>query len=261
MKDQVDDFFSVLFPGDNVGICMSSTIYGVDVITQDQIEDADFTKFQFFSINSLKGNRKDSNVTCFRNILLEFDDIEPKKQLEIIEYIPHTTLVWSGNKSYHCIISLETPCQTREDYDRLVRRIYDRVPNADKAAKNPSRFSRTPDAMRENDRKQHLIHVRGRVTNEQLENWLGPDVRPEPSPKLVYSHIGKRLLQGSTKYFLDFGAKPGSWNRSLYLAALDMSRCELPEDEIYARLEAVTGKLDASDKRTINSALKAVRNE
>lgn len=253
--------FNVLFPFGTEHICFSKDTYGTKLYDPDEYGALDLEQYSYFSINAMRDTRKDANVTCYRNILLEFDGISQSAQEELMESIPKSVVTWSGGKSYHCIISLAVPCESREEYDRLVKRIYDRVPEADRAAKNPSRFSRTPGAKRNNGKTQHLISVGTHITAHQLEHWLGPDVRPEEPKKLDYAPTGKRLLSGYTKYFLDFGAKEGSWNKSLYLATLDMVRSGLPEAEIFDRLVTVTGKLDASDRRTINSALKTARTE
>jgi hypothetical protein len=135
------------------------------------------------------------------------------------------------------------------------------VPDVDKQNKNPSRFSRVPGAKAIGRATQDLIYVGSRISLETLEAWLGPDAAPEEKAPKIALPATKRLLKGTTKYFLDFGAQPGRWNRSLYLAALDMARAGLDESVIYDKLEGVTGRLDASDKRTIASALRTARTE
>lgn len=252
------NFFDLLFEYTE-HICTSDTPYGIASAHQLYANHSNC----FFSINPLSGTRKDENVAVLRNILLEFDDMPLAEQLKTIAEIPHSTVVFSGGKSYHCIISLATPCETKAQYNTLVRRIYDRVPGVDKQNSNPSRFSRTPNAIRDNGTKQDLVEVRKRVTKAELEAWLGPDIAPELESIFDTFNPSRSLRQLSpyTLYFLNFGAEPGRWNRQLFLSALDMARCGQSQFQILQQLTEVTGKLDASDKRTINSAIKIVSEE
>ena len=261
MANNVLDFFFLLFDGHD-GFCVSKNVLGTKVYEGDMEFCDDFNDYQFFSINALTKKRKDENVTSFRNILLEFDDISLRDQLALINTIPKSTVVFSGGKSYHVIISLVNPCKNREEYNKLVKRIYDKVPQADKQAKNPSRFSRTPEAIRDNGKKQDLIYVGKRITDAELNQWLGPEPKEEAKEEYIKIPVGKgRILKGTTSYFLEFGAEPGSWNKDLFLAAMDMSRSGIPDSEIYERLYKITGKLDNSDHRTIKSALYNAKKE
>lgn len=250
-----DNFYAVLFePYERV--CWSRDIYGTTVVPVSMARQN--LGANFFSINPLIVGRLDANVTCFRNILLEFDDLPLREQTKVLNNVPWSTMVFSGGKSYHAVISLEQPCETREEYDALVQRILKKVPDADTSTKNPSRFSRAPLAMR-GEVKQKLVAVGNRVSRLRVEEWLGPE--ESPVPYVTTTSAGPRFLRGSTQYFLGFGAPDGQWNRELFLAALDMARAGHAENEIVLRLAAVTGKLDKTDRRTIRSALSTVAKE
>jgi len=255
----IEDFYATLFDPEDY-VCWSPNPYGVQSRPVTDLMNS--TANCFFSINPLKGKRCDANVTSYRNILLEFDTISLTEQLKLIATIPHSTLVYSGGKSYHAIISLEEACATKDDYDKLVRRIYDRLPDVDKSAKNPSRFSRAPGAKRDSGAVQDLIEVKEQVTRNELEAWLGPDVIEE-----AYS-IGNSdaahsqgRLNANTLWFLADGAEEGKWNKHLFMAALDLARCGRSEENIMETCAKVTGKLDNSDKRTIRSAIGIVLKE
>lgn len=220
---------------------------------------------QFFCINPLRLGRADSNVTVFRNILLEFDQgsIEEQTKLVLESGLPFTTMTFSGNKSIHVIISLETPCPDRQAYNALVARLYKKFPTCDPTCKNPSRLSRTPGATRDTGRLQGLLAINGRVSADALETFLGPaelpnvviaDFKNKPKRLAVKMHL-------NTMAFLHFGAPPGSWNISLFKAAADLYRCGLSKDEIRERLEAISGYLDHKDNQTIASAFRAVEKE
>lgn len=237
------------------GICIADNVYSTFVHNFYTEPAACFESIpQFFAINPLALTRKDANVTAYRNILVEFDNGSIAEQQQIISDsgCPFTTLTYSGGKSMHMIISLAEPCKTRAEYDALVERIYRKFPTCDTSARNPSRFSRTPGAARGRV-TQSLVACRSRVSRAELENFLGP--APAPTPRETQKPNKYKILLGSTMYFLAFGAPAGAWNRQLFLAALNMFRSGFTFDEAIGRLEEVTGHLDASDRRTVQSAL------
>lgn len=223
----------------------------------------------FFSINAMNRDktRADSSVVKYRNILIEMDRMPLDQQEQYISEIgmPYTTAVFSGKKSVHFIISLETELQDEQVYRAMVKRVYKAVGNdiVDQANKNPSRFSRLPFATRpDTGRLQQLLRINGRVPNATLEEWLlSRNVPAEevwenltPEPRSTFKNYGR--LYGATKNFLMFGAPKGEWNPRLFKASADLCRCGYNEDEAIAELQKVTGALDMFDLRTINSAFK-----
>lgn len=253
MKNQVE-YLKILFDSGDF-ICTADTPYSTaiqQVHTQIKLK-------QFICINALCGPRRDSNVTKFRNILVEFDKHDLSRQLEIIREskLPHSTIVFSGSKSFHVIISLETPMQNKEEYQRLVKRIYKKMGGADVvdiSTSNPSRFSRAPCVNRDNGRFQAIQFLGSRVDNKDLYYWLGPE--PIVEKKVQLKPTGR--LSAYTHYFLNFGAPNGSWNRQLFISVCDMARNGMDEDTIIEKCRTITGHLDSSDLKTIKSALRAV---
>lgn len=253
----IADFYTTLFDT-HEETCWSKDPYGVStapVATYAQHADKNY-----FVINPLHDRRLDVNVSCYRNVLLEFDEVSLPEQLLILADVPYSTLVYSGGKSYHAIISLETPCQSRAEYDALVRRIYDRVPKVDKQTKNPSRFSRAPGVKR-GTVEQRLIEVTSRILPTVLEHWLGPDTVIQTLELYPTGPQLGRILKGSTHYFMAFGAPHGEWNKSLFLSALDMARAGHAESHIVDCTKNINGHITASDKRTIASACKSASME
>lgn len=184
------------------------------------------------------GRRADCNVTSYRNILCEFDSGSIAEQRAIVASMPYSTLVFSGGKSLHAIISLESPCTDLASYKRLCKRIYAKLGDTvDKSASNPSRLSRCPHAMR-GDVKQELLDVRKRVSASELEAWLGPDTTTKDSSDLSFSNW-VRVLSPWTKDYLQWGAAPGSRNSSLFNAACDMFRAHYSYDEVLAKVSEV----------------------
>ncbi len=217
----------------------------------------------FFSINPMDVNskRSDEAVTSFRNFLLEFDNIPLEKQRSLGDKIPYSSEVFSGNKSIHYIISLETPLKTREEYDAVARRLMKAFPEADKSTKNPSRLSRFPGAHRPGGKEQLMLHMRGPVANDKFFLWLDKLAPVDDSgskPRTDWTSIERSLggINVFTRDFLQYGAEPGVWNITLFQAACDMVRNGFGYSDICAAMECITGHLDNNDKASIRSAVK-----
>lgn len=225
----------------------------------------------FFSINPMDPTktRSDSAVTKYRNILVEMDKMPLEQQDQHITEIgmPYSTAVYSGSKSIHYIISLEEELADEQIYRSFVKRVYRAVgmEYVDQTCKNPSRFSRLPGHIREEtEKEQKLLVVNKRVPNGELEEWLlSRGIKPEevwdnltPEARSDFKNPGR--LYAGTKNFLLYGAQKGEWNARIFKAAADMYRCGFNEEEIFNELIKVTGTLDFSDRKTIESA---IRNE
>lgn len=119
------------------------------------------------------GRRADMNVSAYRNFVFEMDSMPITDQKKIFEEcrIPFSTLVFSGSKSVHAILSLdhgldlqphrlESIMEYKRVWERLVAAIDwdakamgyvlpDGKPSfIDSACKNPSRFTRFPNSIR-----------------------------------------------------------------------------------------------------------------
>lgn len=249
-------FYKVLF-NSNESICRAKTVKGTDIYQSPWSIPGDYS---FFSINPLVDKRADANVTCYRNILLEFDSIPLKEQWEIIKNIPVSTIVYSGNKSYHAIISLEEPCTSRRSYDTLVNLIYAKVPQADRSARNPSRLSRSPSVTRSNGKKQYLMAVEARVSNKVMNMWLGTDIASiiSKATSMPSAPHMTRVLSPNTNWTLANGAPEGSRNVKAFNAACDMARAGYADEEAF---ELLASALDLSQRElfaAVRSAYKKV---
>ena len=249
-------FYDVLFNADE-NVCFGKTVYDTHVCP---LAHAITTEYQFISINPLKDNRADANVTEYRNILCEFDTGSIAEQMDALQAsgLPYSTLVFSGSKSLHAIISLEYPCKDRLEYDALVKRIYAKLPNVDASGKNPSRFSRNPNATRDNGRQQSLMEVKQRIPWDVLDLWLGPEVKTEPRPPV---NVGNRLLPTRTRSFLKYGAPEGQRNRLLFSNTCEMLRAGYTEDEVFDLVSEILDLPQKEIRATIKSAAKKARSE
>jgi hypothetical protein len=251
---KINDFWDVLFNKDE-HTCFALNKYGTELFP---VRARPPWAPLFFSINPMRPgeSRRDDNVTCLRNILVEFDKGSSEQQMEMLRGVPYSTLVWSGGKSHHAVISLEKPCTNREQYTQLFRRIQAKLPALDAVVKNPSRLSRVPGVMRDNGKLQHLIDVRKRIGQETLEAWLGPIPEKLKTEGPKWKSLA---LSPWTKYFLMFGSSTGSRNTDLLKAACDMFRHGYDFDTIKEKAETVLDLPPTEINATIRSAERLVR--
>lgn len=219
---------------------------------------SDWAGEQFYSINPLKGSRADANVTAYRNYLLEFDSGSIAEQMELVNtlQIPYSMITYSGSKSLHVIIALDQSLPDEWTYRAYGELLHRKCPQADRATKNPSRFSRAPGAIRpDTGRSQDLVSLRRTITLAELEVFTGP-LPPEPltnPPSQVF------VLSLWANSFLRHGAEPGEWNNKLFSTACEMARLGYTETDIINRCSGITGHLDRLDLKTIKSAVKTCR--
>lgn len=244
-------------------ICQVNELHKTSIIP---LEEATQNK-QFFTINPVKNGRKDTDITSFRNVLVEFDDdtLDAQKNIIAKSGIPYTSLTFSGKKSIHMIISLETPLTSRAEYDSLVAKIYAQFPSADPACKNPNRFSRTPGAIRlDTNRLQEPIELRSRVPNSELIAWLASKEANVPmlhtAQKGAAVSLKKGRLTWATRQFLQHQAPPGEWHAAFYKVCRDFNENLYSIEEAQSILEHMpvgpnfTGVLDANDLKDLRSA-------
>lgn len=194
----LDKFLATLFDAGQ-HTCFTDSPYGY------RIYEAPINRDVFFAINALHadqdlqptkewhdpnvGRRADCNVSCFRNLLLEIDSMELADQRAYVDSLnlPYTSIVYSGAKSNHFLISLETPLPDYDTYMDFSRRLHKLASKADPSTKNPSRLSRLPFRVRpETGLEQKLVYLGSRIPNEQLLKLLpnsGPKPRPMDTPK------------------------------------------------------------------------------
>jgi hypothetical protein len=222
----------------------------------------------FFCINPLNGKRKDSNVTVYRNFLIEFDTMCLEEQLRLIKDsgLPHTSRTFSGKKSYHFIVSLVAPLASEKEWREIARWLFKVFPAADTKAGNPSRFSRTPGAIRpDTGLKQELIELRTRIHNEDLISWLESKVEKPKPFRTPISDLkpgrltSRRLFTLRTREFLRNGAPPGHHNQELFIAACNLTECGYPIDAIIRMTQGIEHNDDESTWiKTIESAVSKV---
>lgn len=167
--NRADSWRDALFrPGQLVGFKADVTSYLTPIPS---------AKSEFFVLNPLRDLKTafDSNVAAFQNILLELDwrGLQAQeRQVERYLGLPFTSKTYSGGKSLHYIVSLETPV-TITEWREMVLFLLFAVKKADPKCKNPARLTRTPNIMRDGAVCQTLIHCEpAPLPTDQFRDWL-----------------------------------------------------------------------------------------
>jgi hypothetical protein len=246
----LNDYYETLFdPHEEV--CVAFNAKGRSVQSQQSILALpNYADLQYICINPLKERRLDENVTAYRNFLFENDTgLTKAQQARLIKDsgLPYSALVWSGNKSIHVIVSLETPLSNRGEYDFVWLWIYNilcsKVPpenTYDNKTKNPSRFSRAPggtnvklddDGNEIHRGSQDLILVKGRVLDDAMNDWLMANIEHKPEMRKYDSTVPlsdmaqPMFLNKWTLYLLEHGIYEGKRNDSFHNMAYDFIEC------------------------------------
>lgn len=152
----------------------------------DKFQAVRASDLQFVCINPISGARTDDNVTAYRSFLLEFDTMSLEDQQKLIDNseLPWSARVFSGNKSYHYIITLDKdlPKEVWTFYYKWLLNIF---PQADQSCKNPSRASRFGGNVRKDTGKTMNMIVKQRVSQDELDAFLSksPDAKPSARKK------------------------------------------------------------------------------
>lgn len=129
---------------------------------------------------------KNDNVTAFRYMLLESDNMSLGKQKAILEQLelPIAAMVFSGGKSIHAIVKVDA--YSYEEYRKRVDFIYSIAQKngfkPDKKNRNPSRLSRMPGVMRDGKPQFLMATNMGKENYKEWEEWIASvnDDLPEP---------------------------------------------------------------------------------
>lgn len=165
------------------------------------------------ALNPMKsGFRLDENASSFRNFLVEMDYGSIPEQMAYIKKmgLPYSAVVFSGNKSLHFLLSLDTDLPSEGVYRKFSEWILNIITLADQNTKNPSRSIRIPGAKRDTGKYQELIEFNGPVKLETLTDWLKkhPDAKPKekqrrtvsdkPNFDLIKPWVSRVLVEGIT---------------------------------------------------------------
>lgn len=203
--------------------------------------------------NAMRGERLDTRAGL-RTFLLEWDTGTVDEQLQHIKDngIPVSSLVWSGNKSVHALIVLETPIPNIDAY-RYLARWACTAAGADGANINPCRFTRIPECVNvETLSEQTLLFIGKRTPNAVFDAWLmknhskAPVAAAEPIVR-KFDTPNLNGLKPWTKMLLNKGLRKGSRNRAMYEIAVDLWRNGFSKDQALVYLGQKRGILVQED--------------
>lgn len=264
----VDLFYSALFdPDEHTNFVSVINDKATGAMSLDSRRDF----HRFFSINALiKGkSRKDIHVKSYRNFLFEMDKVPLEEQIPIFKAakFPFTTAVFSGGKSYHFILSLETPLTERVQYDAVWKACAAVLKKfggeADTATKNPTRLSRCPGVLRDNGQEQTLKAVTKRIPNEHLFAWLEshdvnwqdfiPKIKSDPNT--IVSDVDTKLkLEWVLKYKMpNLTFEEKNKNNYQFALARHLKNTGLDKSTVFDLIRSHCGEIK-DDGRPIDSA-------
>lgn len=162
---------------------------------------------------------RNSNVKAYRHVLVESDDMEIDKQIEIYQRLelPISCLTLSAGKSVHALVKVDA--QNESEYKERVSRIFkaceDQGMSIDRQNRNPSRLTRFAGFER-GDKEQSLLAVEigCRTYEEWSENFVlddlpeyesltdifkNPPVLPDETIRGVLRKGEKMVLTGPSK--------------------------------------------------------------
>lgn len=173
----------------------------------------------YLCLNPLSGRKLDQNVTCYRSWLLEFDELDLDQQLQFIaaleKLIPVRTITYSGNKSYHAIISLSDDIgfpiaqEGIQGYTNIFKALSAAAVNAvmpgqpvsliDQSNSNCSRYTRLAEGLNSSTGKHQTLVKTGELcSSEQLISFVR-----EFMPKTAKPVISAPTYFGSFEKTLD----------------------------------------------------------
>jgi hypothetical protein len=275
--------FLELFFNPNETICVSNNKYGYHSLKQIDIENPftlqspndqsyqiDETQINLVAINPINGFRRDENVTAFRSFLVECDTdtlIEQKHYIDNMQ-LPFSICIYSGNKSLHYGIVLDTDLPNIQVWRFYAEWISNVLTKADQQNKNPTKSIRFPGNLRNTEpfKLQALVEIRNRISLEQLDIWLNKFADKKPIPiikakKTFSSTLKVDNIPNWIKQLLEQGIdveRNNTWFKiAIYFAGAGVDKDLLieflenfyTEDKDFAKREWLT---------TINSAYLAI---
>lgn len=204
---------------------------------EDAIERVDSTVPILCALNPIKGYREDSNCTAFRNFLVEMDYGSNQEQLAYVQRMgmPYSAAIFSGNKSIHFLLSLDTDLPSESVYRLLSEWILTIMTLADQQTKNPSRSIRIPGAFREPGKQQILLDYKGPVKLSDLSDWLKkyPDQKPKEKQRVIVSD--KQLLDLVRPWIAELlcikGIHPPGRNKQWFVVGVEFALAGADEDD------------------------------
>lgn len=206
------------------------------------------------ALNPLKDNTAshptNSGVVC-QNFLFECDYLSKEEQEELIEKAKDYLyrVVWSGNRSYHCIVRLDEPV-TFTNYRKIWPYLQYKLGfiGADEQCKMPSKYTRVPDQINPKTGNLQTLYLNDKhvLSKQEIFDSL-PKLKDEK--KTTYKFTGKITMANLERHI-----KRLDWSDGNRFAAVQkLSPALISQVTIEKLFEMIPVKLDKDHKYVIKS--------
>lgn len=234
-------FLQVLFdPEDSV--CAANTLKD----TKSQLRGSITEPAQWVCVNPLQNGstRAIKNIKTFRSFIVEIDKgVDLEDQIDYINSLgfPYSSIVFSGNKSYHFVLSLATPVD-REVYTNICKAIKDRIEYCDPSVLSASALTRMAGGIRDGTKIQNLVFCGKRISRYELDMWLKQTKPWRPVKKddnfLKAKSFAQYELTPWVTMLLEKGINANGMSRheKMKRVAIALRKAGLDRDESFAKL-------------------------
>lgn len=251
MHDSAKQILNLMFKAGET-VCVSHNKYGYHSIPLEnalngpvtlvspnidrEFEHPSTSDLTMVALNPIKGFREDINCTAYRSFLVEMDYGPLPEQIAYVKKLgmPYSAAIFSGNKSIHFLITLDTDLPSEKVYRVFSEWILGVMTLADPNTKNPSRSIRVPGSYREPGKKQILVEYRGVVPIKTLVEWLSlhPDAKPKEkrAHKISETPNLERIKPWICKALVD-GIIPPNRNKQWFTVGVEFALAGYSEDD------------------------------
>ena len=209
------------------------------------------TKYNY-SLGTFKNNYRNlKNFLGTELIALDFDEgLTIDEAVEIFKDHAHIIAPTRNHRKdkdgivadrFRVILKLSQEITDEKVFKHTVKQLMNEYPQADTACSDASRMFYPG---------QEYVSIR--KDGQLIEPLMPPKL--EVVKQLAVNSSMRGLLSRNTLEFLTNGAKAGTWNATLFKAAVDFLEQGYSKEECIERCEKITGHLDESDLKTIDSA-------
>lgn len=211
------------------------------------------------ALNSFKDNTLESplnrNVIC-QNFLFESDILSKEEQLEIIERNRNILyrVVWSGNKSFHCVVRLNKPV-TVTQYKKIwhyLRYTY-KFNGADEQSAVASKYTRVPGQMNEKTGEEQTLYCNDKNVLDADEIIAAlPKTKDDPEHSDVSKYTGSITRDALLKHLAKLEWTEGS----RYAAVQKLSPILISQVSLEELVKLIPIKLDKDHIQVIRGKYK-----
>lgn len=208
----------------------------------------------FQAVNAFKDNTilnpRNNNAVC-QNFLFECDYLSKEEQEELIDRVKDKLyrVVWSGSRSYHCIVRLSKPV-TVTSYKRIWYHLRDILGfiGADEQCSIPSKYTRVPNKINEKTGNLQTLYLFDKNILDTQE-ILDELPRLKDNSNICKEYTGEVSIKALERHI-----KRLNWDEgNRFIAVQKLSPKLISQVDIKTLLEMIPVKLDRDHIRVIRS--------